>query len=76
VARAYGKFVGGERCYRVLAGKREAKKPFGRPMIRLDYNIKMDLKEIILDVVVWFCPAQNRDKWWALVNTVMKFWVP
>jgi hypothetical protein len=32
--------------YKILAGKPEEKKPIGRPKLRWDNNIKMDLKEI------------------------------
>jgi hypothetical protein len=24
----------------------------------------------------WIDLAQDRDQWWALVNTVMNFWLP
>jgi hypothetical protein len=68
--------VRGEKCSKVLVEKCEAKGPFGRPSLRLKYNIKMDLEEIGLQVVVWIDLAQNRDKWRALVNKVMKIWVP
>jgi len=36
----------------------------------------MDLKEIRWEGVGWMCVAQEKDRWRALVNTVMKFWVP
>ena len=38
----------GERrdVYRVLVGKPEGKKPFGRPRLRWEDNIKMDLQEV------------------------------
>jgi len=38
----------GERigAYRVLVGKPEGKRPFGRPRHRWDDNIKMDLLEV------------------------------
>jgi hypothetical protein len=39
-------------------------------------NIKVDLREIGWDGVDWIDMAQNRDKWRALVNTVMNLWVP
>jgi len=32
--------------YRVLVGKREGKRPLGRPRRRWEYNIKMDLQEV------------------------------
>jgi hypothetical protein len=36
--------------YRVLARKPERKRPLGRPRIRPDANIKMDLQETELEV--------------------------
>jgi hypothetical protein len=39
-------------------------------------NIKMDLQEIGPDGVHRIHLGQNKDKWQALVNTVMKFGVP
>ena len=32
--------------HRVLVGKSEGKRPLGRPGLRWDYNIKMDLQEV------------------------------
>ena len=32
--------------YRVLVGKREGKRPLGRPRRRWEDNIKMDLQEV------------------------------
>jgi hypothetical protein len=39
-------------------------------------NIKTDHEEIVKGVVDWIGLAQDRDKWRALVNAVMKLWVP
>jgi hypothetical protein len=39
-------------------------------------NIKMDLREIGWDGMVWIDVAQDRDQWRALVNTVMYLRVP
>jgi hypothetical protein len=62
--------------YRILVGKPERKRPLGRPRHRLVDNIKMGLIEREWDGVDWIGLAQNRDKWIALVNAVMKLWVP
>ena len=35
----------------------------------------MDLQEMGFGVMDWIELAQNRDRWWALVNAVMKIWV-
>jgi hypothetical protein len=39
-------------------------------------NIKMGLREIGWDGMDWIDLAQYRDKWRALVNTVMNLRVP
>jgi hypothetical protein len=36
----------------------------------------MDVREIEWEVVDWMHPAQIRDKWRAVVSTVMNLWVP
>jgi hypothetical protein len=61
----------GRNMYRVLVGKPEGKRPLGRPRRRWEAGIKMDLGEIGWGVVEWIHLAQDRDRWWALVNAVM-----
>jgi len=55
-------------AYRVLVGKHEGKRPFGRPRRRWEDNIKMDLREVECEVMTWIELAQNRDMWWTLVD--------
>jgi len=38
--------------------------------------IQMALQEVGLGSIDWIEMAQNRDRWRALVNAVMKFLVP
>jgi hypothetical protein len=57
-------------------GKPEGKRPLGRPRYRSVNNIKIDLREIGWDGMDWIDPAQDRDRWRALVNTVMNLLVP
>jgi hypothetical protein len=68
----YGTWRG---AYRVLMGKPEGRRPFGRSLRRLEDNIKMDLREWdgCMDCIDL---AQDRDWCLALVNAVMNFWVP
>ena len=61
---------------RVLVGKPEEKRTLGRPWGIWEDNIKLDLKEMGCGGVDWIGLAQDRDKWRALVNAVMKLRVP
>ena len=62
--------------YRVLVGKPEGKRPLGRPRRRWEDNIKMDLEEVGGGCGDWMELAQDRDRWRALVSTVMNLRVP
>ena len=50
--------------------------PLGRPGRRWEDNIKMDLQEMGCGGTDWIELAQDRDRWQALVNAVMKLRVP
>jgi hypothetical protein len=63
-------------AYNILVGMREGRRPLGRPRRRWEDNIKMDLRKIGFGEVDWIHWAQDRDRWRALVNTVMNLWVP
>jgi hypothetical protein len=63
-------------AYRKLVGKPEGRRPLGRPKRRWVGNIKIDLGEIGWDGGDWIDRAQDRDRWRALVNTVMNLRVP
>jgi hypothetical protein len=64
--------MGEERnVYRVLMGKPEGKRPLGRQRRRLEDGIRMDLRDTGCGSVDWIQLAQDRDRWRAVVSTVM-----
>jgi hypothetical protein len=69
---ACGAHGGGEGAYNILVGRPEGR----RPRRRWEDNIEMDLGEIRFGDVDWIHWAQDRDRWRALVNTVMNLRVP
>ena len=73
---ACGAYGGGRGVYRDLVGKPEGKRPLGRPRLRWENNIKMDLQEVGGGCEDWMELAQDRDRWRALVSPVMDLRVP
>jgi hypothetical protein len=61
---------------RILVGWPESKRPLGRPRLRWEDNIFMDLREIGVDGVNWIQLAQGRVQCRVFVNTVMNLRVP
>ena len=55
-----------------MVGESEGKRPLGRPRRRWEDNIKMDLQEVECGGMDWIELAQDRDRWWALENSVVK----
>jgi hypothetical protein len=49
-------------AHRLLAGKPEEKRPFGRPRHRWEDNIKTDLKDISWEGMGWVDLSQDRDQ--------------
>ena len=66
----------GRGVYMVLVGKPEGKRSLERPRRRWEDNITMDLEEVGRGCGDWMELAQDRDRWLALVSTVMNFGVP
>ena len=66
----------GKGVHKVLVGKPEGKRPLGKPRRRWEDNIKIDLQEVGRGCGDWMELAQDRDRWRALVSTVMNFRVP
>jgi hypothetical protein len=68
--------LGEKNAYRLLVGKPEGRTPLGRPRRRWVDNIGIDLVEVGWGDVDWTGLAQARDRWKALVNSVLNLWVP
>ena len=66
----------GRGVHKVLVGKPEGRRPLGKPRRRWEDNIKMDFQEVRRDCGDWMGLAKDRDRWRALVITVMNFRVP
>ena len=62
----------GRGVHKVFVGNPEGKSPLGRPRRRWEDNIKMDIEEVGSGMEF----VQDRDRWRALVSTVMNFGVP
>jgi hypothetical protein len=63
-------------AYRLLVGNLEGKRPLRRPRCRLVDNFRMDLEEVGWGDVDCIDLAQDRERWRALVNSVLNFRVP
>jgi hypothetical protein len=59
-----------------LVGISEGKRPFGRSRRRWEDNIKMQLQDVGCRGMDWIALAQDRDRWWALVNAAVNLPVP
>jgi hypothetical protein len=63
-------------AYRLLVGKPEGKRPLRRPRRMWVDNIRMELVVLGWGDVEWIGLAQDRNRWRALVNSVLNLRVP
>jgi hypothetical protein len=63
-------------AYRLLVGKPEGKRPLGRPRRTWADNIRMILGEVGWGDVEWIGLAKDRNRWRAVVNSVLNLLVP
>jgi hypothetical protein len=63
-------------AYRLLVGKPEGKRPLGRLRRRWVYNIRMDLGVVEWGDVDWIGLDKDRNRWRAVVNSVLNLRVP
>jgi hypothetical protein len=71
-------YTNGEKrnAYILLVGKPEGKRPLERPIRRWVDNIRMDLGEVRWGDVDWIGLAKDRNRWRALVNSILNLRVP
>ena len=62
-------------CTRFWWGSLRERDHWGDPDVDGTHNIKMDLQEVGGGVGDLMELAQDRDRWRALVSTVMNLWV-
>jgi hypothetical protein len=62
-------------AYRLLMGKPVGKRPLARPRRRWLDNIRLDLVEVGWGDVDWIGLAQDRNRWRALMNSVLNLQV-
>ena len=65
-ARHVARMEEGRSAFKILTGKSVGKIPLGRPRLRWEDNIRMDLEEIGINAGKWVDSAQDRDYWRAL----------
>ena len=76
MGRACSTCRGEERRIQDFGGQPEGKRPLRRTRRRWEDDIKMDLQQVGCGDMNLIELAQIRDRWRALVNTVMNFRVP
>jgi hypothetical protein len=60
-----------ERSVQGFGRRPEGRRPLGRPRRRREDNVKMGLQEMGWGGTGWIDLAEDRDRWWALVNAVL-----
>jgi hypothetical protein len=63
-------------AYRLLVGKPVGRRPLGRLRRRWVDNIRLDHGEVGWGEVGWIGLAKDRNRWRALVNSVLNLLVP
>ena len=69
-------YRGEEKCIQGFGWETQRKEVLGRPRLRWENNIKMDIQEMAWRGMGWIDLAEDRESWRALVNAVMNLRVP
>ena len=67
---------GEERCMHGSGGETCQKEATWKTQAQMGENIGMDLQEVGWGGMDWIDVSQDRDRFGAVVNTVMNLWVP
>jgi hypothetical protein len=62
-------------AFKILTSKPSGKISLGRPRHRWEDNIRMDLKQIVVNTRNWVLSAQDRYYWRELVNAALNLQV-
>ena len=62
-------------AFKMSTGKPTGEKPIGRPRQGQKDNIRIDIKEMGINMMNYIDLAQDRDYWRALVNGALNLWV-
>jgi hypothetical protein len=63
----------GNRC---IQGRPDGKRPLGGSRLSWEDNIKVGLQEVEWRGMDYLELAQDKDRWWALLNVIMNLQVP
>jgi hypothetical protein len=66
----------GRSAFKILTGTPAGKRYLVRPRHLWEDNIRMDLKEIVINTRNWVDSAKNGDYWRVLVNAALILRVP
>ena len=61
----------GRSDFNFLRRKPTGRRPLGRPRRRWEDNVRMNLKEIGVNIRKWVVPAEDWDYWRALENSAL-----
>jgi hypothetical protein len=64
------------RAFKILRDKPTGKRPLGRPRLRWEDNLRMDLSEIGANTKTWIDSEKDRGYWRAFVNAVLNLRIP
>ena len=68
--------MNGRSDFKILTGTPAGKRPLGRPRLKWEDNMRMNLKEMGINEGRWVDSAQDGDYWRALVNEASNLRIP